>query len=217
VRRRTVLAALGTAPVALAGCVSGGGVDDCGNATRAEPSGDSKPDGVAGPVCVHESEDIVCRDEDGNTHEFETAEPVPYPDPPAAVIEAAVVEYVETFERAYVTHQAICGSSSYVTGVFASIHRSETLDLYEDRTAVFLLRSGGATSGVGEGVPWEAAAAPPRGVVYAVDAAGADRVAFDTERLQNGEYRDPAEMDTDTIAARAPDPVERGERVVTFE
>jgi hypothetical protein len=48
--------------------------------------------------------------------------------------------------------------------------------------------------------------------------AGGDRVAFDTERprAERKRYESPAEIDTGTIAARAPDPVERSERVMVW-
>jgi hypothetical protein len=224
VRRRTVLAALGTAPVALAGCVALGSAGDCSFPEWPDDdSGADRPSGILGPTCPPASKTIECQEGPLNSTDYETAEPVAYPEPPATLTDSALVGYVEDFERAYVTHDTVCGhreSSSYVTDVFVSIHRTAVLDRHDERTAVFLLRSGGATAGIDpEAGRWERGAAPPEGVVYAIGDAGGDRVAFDTERLQaeEKEYRDPAEMDIETIARRAPDPVERGERVVVFE
>jgi hypothetical protein len=221
-RRRRVLAALGSTSVALAGCVAGR-ADGCSFPDWKESSGFDRPDSVRGPTCPPESKTIECRDGFLDSSSYETAEPVPYPEPPRTFTDGTVVEYVEAFERAYVTHDIVCGhreSSSYVTSIYATIHRTARLGLYEERTAVFLLRSGGASAGIDpDAGRWDGGAAPPNGVVYAVEDSGGDRIEFDTERLQTdeGEYRDPAEMDSDTIAARVPDPVEGGKRVVVFE
>ncbi|ERH08403.1 MAG: hypothetical protein J07HX64_00143 [halophilic archaeon J07HX64] len=99
--------------------------------------------------------------------------------------DSALVAYVEAFERALSTHEVVCGareSSSYVTNAFVSIHRTGGTGPVRGPHGGVLTPERGATSGVDlEGGPWEAGAAPPEGVVYAVEAPGADRVAFDTE------------------------------------
>lgn len=221
-RRRTLLGALSTTLMTVAGCV-GGRADGCSFPNWEEPSESDRSDGVLGPTCPSESKTIECQDGFLNSDTDETAEPVPYPEPPQPFTDESLIEYVEAFERAYATHDIVCGyreSSSYVTSVYAHIHRTEELDVYEERTAVFLLRSAGATAGIDRDAgPWDGGASPPSGVVYAIEDTGADRVEFDTEQLQadEEEYRDPEEIDIDTIATRAPDPVESGEQVVKFE
>lgn len=153
-RRRTVLAAVATASMAFAGCVAGKSKnnpsagsetdDGCSVQTR---NGPEQPAGALGPTCPREPTVIGCQGGPRDSTECETAEPVAYLEPPTAFTDSALVAYVERFERACRSHEAICDareSSSQVTNASVSIHRTESLDLYEDRTAVFLLRSGRA-------------------------------------------------------------------------
>ena len=164
------------------------------------------------PECTVESETIEVRRGDG-TEEVETAATLPYPDPPTSFADEDVLEYVDAFERAYVTNDSLCGrrASGYVLGTAYTVERRETFDWYDDVTVVFLLRAGGATAGADEaGFVWVADLAFG-GVVYAVDETGVARAAFDEAQALDGDG------DEDGFEARAPDPLEDGELVAGFE
>lgn len=221
-RRRTVLAALGTAPVAVAGCVAddaerpGDGRTDTG--TAGDTTGDSGEDGDSGegsvrsrfegaprrPECERESETVEVEYGD-ETREFETAETTPYPEFPTEHDDASLVSYAKDFEGAYVTHDVLCDrrSSGHVLSVGYDVQASETLEWYDDVTVVFLLRAGAATAGVdGQGRVWEADL-PYEGVVYAVDETGAARALFE----------DAHTVERDEFESQAPDPLEEGDLV----
>ena len=162
------------------------------------------------PECTVESETIEVRRGDG-TEAVETAATVPYPDPPTSFADADVLEYVDAFERAYVTNDSLCGrrGSGYVLNTAYTVERRETFDWYDDVAIVFLLRAGGATAGADEeGFVWVADLAFS-GVVYAVDETGVARAAFDEASA--------LDEDEDEFEARAPDPLEDGELVARFE
>lgn len=209
--RRTLVAALGTLPAATAGCLT-----DLSEAPTTERGGDKSDDGsvvsrfdgdVSRPECERDSETVEI-EIDGESHEFETAKTVPYPEPISEGTESDVVEYVETFEHAYVAKSALCHrtDSGHVFRVDYSVLESEPFDWYDDIAVVFLRRIGAATSGSdGAGNLWEADVASA-GVVYAVDASGVARVDFDDVRAGQ-----------DAIEPRAPDPLDDGELVATFE
>lgn len=223
-KRRTVLAALGTAPVALAGCTAvenGDDADGGGTAGGPDDGGgdDGRADAVSRPECEQESE-LIERQVGNETREYETAATVPYPEGPEAFTDDAILEYVEQFEHAYVTHSAICSRSDHILGVTYGVERSDTLALSEAVTAVFLVRHGLATSGIGdEGPPWVVDPGPPDGVVYAVDESGAHRVELDIEEVvpEDASPWNPDAIDASTVEAAAPDPVEAGELVAVFE
>ena len=218
--RRSLLAGIGATTIAFTGCLSDypsdsgsnrndGETDDLGN------SGHSDEDSVVAhfdedasrPECENDSETIEA-ELNGETHEFETASTIPYPDPPTAFDRDAVIEYVESFEEAYVTHDVLCTGrgSGHVLRVGYYVQDSETFDRYDDVVIVFLLRAGGAVSGLdADGYPWEAEL-PYEGVVYAVDETGVARRDFDeAHRLERNEFE-----------SHAPDPLERGSLVATF-
>ncbi|MFC4540951.1 hypothetical protein ACFO5R_03285 [Halosolutus amylolyticus] len=216
-KRRTLL--LGSTTLAVAGCVADDG-EDPGTETDAtgddENADDADPDSVAGsvdgeitrPECEVEPETVEVEYGD-EAREYETATTVPYPDSPSSFDRDAAVDYVETFDHAYVTHDVLCDrqSSGSVLDVGHSVRTTETFEWYDDVTVVFLLRAGGAVSGTdGEGNLWEADIGYG-GVVYAIDESGAARVEFD----------DAPALDGDEYESQAPDPLESGELVATFE
>lgn len=254
-RRRTILAAVGTATLALAGCVSedeqppgenssngndtddngnntddngndtddnGNGTDDNGNSnggngdesatSGGNPAEQSVIEAFDGepvrPECVKESETIEVGPDD-DTREVETPATIPYPDGPATFDEAAVTEFVEEFERAYVNHDVLCDGvgSSTILNVGYDVQESERFDWYENVTVVYLLRAGAATWGIDEnGYEWQADIAYS-GVVYAVDETGVARAPFD----------DAPALEGNEVEDNAPDPLAVGDLVATFE
>lgn len=217
-----MLAVLGTTTVSFAGCLANGPgeSDSARNDTETvdDPvTSDGDGDSVvahfdgdpARPECERESETIEVEFGDDETHEFETAETVPYPDSPTGFARDEVVEYVEAFEHAYVTHDVLCDrrGSGHVFSVGYNVRQSETFDWYDDVTIVFLRRAGAAVSGSdGQGNVWEADIAYG-GVVYAVDETGVARV----------EYDELHEAERDEFESEVPDPLDRGELVAAFE
>ncbi|MFP8951349.1 hypothetical protein ACLI4Z_00050 [Natrialbaceae archaeon A-arb3/5] len=213
--RRTILAALAT--TALAGCVSddpidgGNGTDDdqgSGSNRSVDGSVLDQFDGeLARPECEVESETVDV-DRGGEPNEYETAATIPYPDPPDEFDEDDVVEFVETFENAYVTHDVLCDrrGSGHVLRIGYDVETSETFDWDDDCSIVFLRRAGGATWGLDEdGGEWVTDLGYSE-VVYAVDETGAARATVD-----DGDAS--AEEDPES---RAPDPLEDGVLVATF-
>lgn len=163
---------------------------------------------VSRPDCERESESVdVEVGED--TQPFETAATVPYPDPFSGDARSAVVEYVEAFEHAYVTRDALCDrhSAGHVFRVHYDVLERETFDWNEAIDVVFLLRRGAATHGSdGDGGVWVADVAA-EGVVYAVDETGVARVAYPGVTARGeGSYE-----------SGAPDPLESGRLVATFD
>lgn len=216
-RRRTVLTALATATTVSAGCIVDDGYladDRSPDDGRADPTPEEGSvlghfdGGPTRPACEVESE-VVEVERDGETREFETAATIPYPEPPETSAESAIVDYVEAFEEAYVTHDELCDrrGNHHILDIGFSVKTGETLDRYEERTTVFLLRAGGATAGVDpDGAVWVADLAF-EGVVYAVDESGAARAEYD------GSYT----YDRVEYKSRAPDPLEVGEPVAAFD
>lgn len=215
-KRRTLLAAAGTGTAALAGCLADGvGFGDSGR-NGSGPRGSPRPeggvvghfeDGPTRPECVVESERIEI-ERDGETRTYETAATIPYPGSPEAFSTDAVLEYVEAFEEAYVTHDVLCDQrgGSHVLEIGFHVRERETFEWYQDVTTVFLLRAGAATSGVGRGGNLWVADLAYDGVVYAVDETGVARVDFGGAHASDEEYE-----------SRAPDPLERGRLVAVFE
>ncbi|MFP9190422.1 hypothetical protein [Natronosalvus vescus] len=228
--RRALLAALGAA--AGAGCLDdgagrssgesggdggNGNESDTGNATDDESSGFVDQSGVpvresfdgevTRPECERESKRIEVEYAD-DTHEYETAETIPYPDPPATGDEADLIAYLEAFDEAYVTHDVLCerAGSSHILRIGHSIQNREQFDWYEDVLIVFFLRAAGATAGADDGGVWEADLGFS-GVIYAIDESGVARAAYD----------DAGTLEPDAYEANAPDPLEDGELVETFE
>ena len=222
-RRRPILLAVATGTAALAGCLSDESNDD-----RTEDDGfdDGLDDGVSSgsgtgdtvldrfdgepirPECEIPSETIDVPSGDTDT-EYETAETIPYPDPPASVSdEEAIVEYVENFEHAYVHHDVLCdrSESNYVLNVGFDVEESRRFDRDDDVTTVFLYRAGGATWGIDDGNEWVTDLGYS-GVVYAVDETGVARVDDD----EANPWAD------DDVESNAPDPLETGELVASFE
>lgn len=214
-RRRTVLTAAGTGTAALAGCLADGfGFGDSGR-NGSDARGSPRPaggvvarfeDGPTRPECVVESERIEV-ERDGESQTYETAATTPYPGPPDSFSTDAVVEYVESFEEAYVTHDVLCGrrGGSHVLEIGFHVRDRETFEWYEDVTTVFLLRAGTAMAGLDrDGSRWVAELAY-EGVVYAVDGTGIARAEMESGHPSEGEYE-----------RLAPDPLEEGRLVAVF-
>lgn len=217
-RRRTLLTAVGATAIALSGCVDRSadgqagenGSDDGGESTDENGSSDATTvresfDGDAHrPECEYESETVTVEDRD-ETREYETAEPVPYPDPPDGIKDGDLIGYVEAFEEAYTSHGAICNSTDHILGVSYSTMEATVVDRHEEITTVHLLRVGGASRGVGEeGPPW-ATELVPEAVGYAVDETGVARV-------EAGEPVAP-----DELGDTALEPLMEGALVAEFE
>ena len=218
--RRSLLVGIGATTITFTGCLSDdpadpdssrndGGADDLGDSGRSD--GDSVTahfdEDASRPECEKDSETIEA-ELNGETHEFETASTIPYPDPPTAFDREEIIDYIESFEEAYVTHDVLCTGrgSGHVLRVGYYVQDSETFDWYDDVVIVFLLRAGGAVSGLdADGYPWEAEL-PYEGVVYAVDETGVARSDFD----------DVHELERDEFESHAPDPLERGSLVAAF-
>lgn len=205
--RRAVLAAVATA-IAGSGCLdragSSGGDDalegDGPTVAGSFDGGPSRPECEVTPETV----EVTVGDE---VREHETAGTVPYPDPPGSFEETPVVEFADAFEEAYVTHDTLCDrpSGDHVLEVGYASRVRETFDRRGDVHVVFLLRSGGALSGVDDGGMW-AAELGYQGVVYAVDRTGVARATYD----------EAARLDPDEYEEHAPDPLESGEFVAVF-
>lgn len=232
--RRALLVALGAA--ASVGCLDDGmnrssedgGGDTDGNATDDRNGGGNTTDDasstefggelgsrvresfdgeVTRPECERESERIEI-DYADDTHEYETAETIPYPDSPESTDEADLLEYLEAFDEAYVTQDVLCGrtGSGYILRIAHSVSEREDFDWYEDVLVVFFLRAAGATAGADDGGVWEADIGFS-GVVYAIDESGVARA----------EYDDAGTLEPDAYEANAPDPLVDGELVASFE
>lgn len=207
--RRTMLAAVGAATSGVAGCLadkvarSAGG--DAGADGTVRDHFDTGPDR---PECERESETIEVQRGD-ETRKAETAETIPYPDPPTSFAEDRVLEFVEAFDRAYVTHDVLCDrrGSGHVLSISHAVQARKTFDWYDDVAVVFLRRAAGASAGVGEdGYEWQADLGLS-GVVYAVDETGVARAGFD----------DAHALDRGELESNAPDPLSEGRLVATFE
>lgn len=220
-RRRTLLAGLGSTPVALAGCLTDGtplddGPDgDGGDGGDGTPTATPAPGTVADafdgdperPDCKRDAERIEV-EVDGETRTYRTASTRPYPDAPDAVTGDAVVDYVTAFEEAYLTKDVLCGrrGSSHVVDIGFGVDRTERIERDDGIEGVHLRYAGGATRGVDdEGYEWVADLAYTS-VVYAVDATGAARAPFE----------DAHEYDPDEVAVHAPAPLDKGTLVAEF-
>lgn len=158
------------------------------------------------PECEKESETLEF-DNGDETVEYETAETIPYPEPPTEFDRDTVVEYVGEFDHAYVTHNVLCDrdASDHILNVGHSVKERETFDWYDDITVVYLLQAAGASQGVDEdGVGWEAELGLS-GLVYAVDETGMARAESFA-----------SEPDTD-VEDEAPNLLEEAEFVASFE
>jgi hypothetical protein len=214
-RRRSLLAALGTT-AALAGCLGEGARSPAAENGNEENGDESTPDEdrirdrfngePTRPECEQDSETITVERGD-ETQEKETVATIPYPDAPSSFSDENIVEYVESFEAAYVRHDALCGSSDDIIGFAYNVDERKTLDWDGETTVVYLYYAGGATGGVDEdGNEW-AADLGFRGLVYGVDETGAARVDVD-----GSQGRAP-----DELAVQLPGLLDDGEFVVTFE
>lgn len=214
-RRRTLLAGVGSTTVALAGCLTDGtplgdGPDGDGTPAATPVSNtvvDAFEDGPERPDCQRDAEQVEV-EVDGETRTYETAATRPYPDPPDAVTGDAVVEYATAFEEAYLTKDVLCGrrGSSHVLNVAFGVDRTERVDRDDDIEAVYLRYAGGASRGVDdEGYVWAADLAYTS-VVYAVDGTGAARARFE----------DAHEYNSNEVVAHAPDPLVEGALVARF-
>jgi len=227
-----MLATLATTSVVVAGCLGDGNNtaepddentpsdnDSDDNSSHDNTSNDDTetgetPESVTGyfdgesarPECEKDAETVEVEHGD-DTQEYQTAETVPYPE--REEFDDNIVEFVERFEHAYVTHSALCNGSGSedILSVDYDVDRAETFDWYDDITVVFLLRAGGPTWGIeDDGSEWMAGLAYD-GVVYAVDETGAARVDFD----------DAHELDDEELESHAPDPLDDGGLVDEFE
>ncbi|MFC7214083.1 hypothetical protein ACFQO4_08325 [Saliphagus sp. GCM10025334] len=225
--RRAILAALGAMTAAAAGCLADearpssvddrndaenggngddGGADGGGDESRVLEAFDGEP---TRPECDVESETVEV--EYGDDHEeYETAETIPYPVMPEGFDEEAVIDYLIAFDEAYLTHDLLCdrSGSGRILRIGHSVRERETFDWHEGVTTVFLLRAAGATAGFSDdGAVWEADIGFSA-VVYAIDRGGVARA----------DYRDAgAALDPEERETTAPDPLEDGTLVATFE
>lgn len=226
--RRAILAALGATTAAASGCLADGArpssVDDRNGAENGGNGDNDETDGGGGdesrvleafdgeptrPECDVESETVEV--EYGNDREeHETAETIPYPVMPEGFDEEAVIDYLIAFDEAYLTHDLLCdrSGSGRILRIGHNVRERETFDWHEGVTTVFLLRAAGATAGVSDdGAVWEADIGFSA-VVYAIDRGGVARA----------DHRDTgAAFDPDEREATAPDPLEDGTLVATFE
>ncbi|WP_049927363.1 hypothetical protein [Halopiger goleimassiliensis] len=212
--RRTMVTAVGIAMGAIAGCLND---DSTGTGTPGDDGSDGEDtdgpirerfaDEPSRPECEKESESVEIEMGD-ETDTAETAATIPYPDPPTEVTGEAVLEYLEAFDEAYLTHDILCNDrrSGAILSIGYSLERRETFDWYDDVTVVFLQRAAGATSGVDEdGIMWQADIGYSS-VVYAIDETG----------LVRAEVDDPITGDED-LESQLPDPLEAGTLVAAFE
>jgi len=189
----------------LAGCLTDS-QDESGKYEEPESVAAHFNNDPARPECEKESETLEF-DTDDEIVEYETAETIPYPEAPTDFDRNTVVEYVEEFDYAYVTHDVLCDreASSHILNVSHSVNERKTFDWYDDITVVYLLQAAGASQGVGwDGAVWEAELGFS-GLVYAVDETGMAREKFSA-----------LGPDTD-IEDEAPNPLEEGELVASFE
>lgn len=211
-QRRTVLAASTTA--LLAGCLTPNNPDDdTGGGYGSPPDWAPVPDGASvtdqfetdpdRPLCSVDSETVTVQHSDGET---ETRETVSTPAYPEATAYAGAPAFVEAFEKAYVTHDALCGRAEYVTDMRYLIAERTTLDRHSGVTTVYLWRFAGPSAGVSEdGGPMWVATIGPQAVVYAVDSSGLARAVAD----------EPVPP-TDGLETAAPDPLTDGTLVAAF-
>lgn len=217
-----MLGALCVPMAAVAGCLEGrlGTPDDDRDGGSESGSGPdetqlagSSPESVAAhfddpvrPACERHSKTIEI-ERGGEVRTFETAETRPYPDPPETFTRDDVLDYLDEFDRAYVTHDVLCGRLDHILNVGYSVRARETIDWYDEIPIVFLLRAAGAAAGVDDdGNAWEAELGID-GVVYAVDESGVARAESDAVHSP----------ELDELESRAPDPLERGRLVARFE
>jgi hypothetical protein len=215
-KRRSLLAGLGSSVVALSGCLGESGQDatepgeDDQNATdpgTAMPSVETVDDGQPRPNCTIEPETVEVGSGD-STETYEIEGTIPYPDPPAEFTAEQVISFVEEHERAYIRHDRFCTSDSppLVTSFYYSVRRS-WIAADDEGFTVLLTYVGGPSAGVTrDGTRWQADIGPT-GVVYHLDETRAARAQFpELPRLDSER----------TIAEQMPDPAEDGEVVVQF-
>ncbi|MDZ5810334.1 hypothetical protein U4E84_03060 [Halorubrum sp. AD140] len=204
-RRRSALRAVAASLGGLAGCADRFPTGTADGDARGVA--DSFDGDVDRPECEVESEtvEVTVGDE---TREEETAATVPYPDPPTEFTEGDVVEWIPSFEEAYVSHDVLCerSGSGHVLRVDYRTDRTDVLDGSGDVLVVYLRYAGGATAGVDDGVVWEADI-DFTAVSYAVDETGAARVEFDR----------PLEPGHEEFESERRDPIEEGTLVAAFD
>jgi len=212
-KRRSLLTAAGASTVALTGCLSDASAPGEGNGDNGA-DGDWTSEAIRDhfdgeptrPECERGSETVTVERGD-ETVQRKTAETIPYPDQPSSFDAEDVLDYVESFEQAYVRHDAICGSSDAILEVAYSVENRETLDWGGEVTAVYLYYAGGASSGVTEdGSEW-AADLGFSGVVYGVDETGAARV-----EVPGSQGADPR-----GLAEQLPELLDDGDLVAAFQ
>lgn len=184
---------------------SGGPSAIAGPEWAADPAGETiidrfSDDKIDRPECAVESETV----EVGSEGEQETAETIPYPD--SANYDGAPT-YVEDFEEAYVTRDALCDRSSYILRVSYSVSERELREADDSTDIVYLLRYGGAASGVSDpGEPRWVSDLAPVPVAYAVDRTGIVRM-----ELEDGDW-----FHNEESPVNVPDPRDEGTLVERF-
>lgn len=158
------------------------------------------------PECEREAERIEIQYGD-EIRGYETAATVPSPEPPAEFTADAIVDFVDEFERAYVTRDALCDRTEppWVLDVHYGLRESESWG--QEPTIVVLLRTGAVGSLLHEDGSVSVADVAPSGVIYAVDETGAARVADD----------DAAVLEPEAWDSDAADLLAEGEFVAAFE
>ncbi|UTF53652.1 hypothetical protein [Natronosalvus rutilus] len=214
--RRTMVAALGGAVAAVAGCLdessTGESSENPGDGTDGEDSRTINAESVAGhfggqverPECTKESETVELERDDEN-REYETVATIPYPGPPESFDDDALFDYVANFEEAYLTNDVLCEwDAYYVFDVSNSVEAQLLLEWDDEITVMFCRRIGGSINGADEdGSEWIVDGGPT-GVTYAVDETGMARISAGTS-------------DVEEYEADGPGPLEEGELVAAFE
>ena len=239
-RRRTLITVLAGTAGALAGCVQGNGSDendngdgsdenDNGDGSDENDNGEDRVDGVgktpgwadtggttvvdqfdsnpSRPEC-HHVEPRTVTDADGREHE--TAGTTPYPE--AASFDDAP-SFLAAFERTYVSHDILCAGGT-VLSIMNTVHDRERLDRHDGVSTVFLLRHAIMSSSMSrDGRLAVIEPGPPGGVVYAVDGTGLARAEVEEIDIGVDDW-DLAAVDVEAVA---PDPLEAGTLVATFD
>lgn len=176
------------------------------NSEDTEPVRDHFDGDPERPECTKESETVEIEHNDGETTEYETEATISYPDTPSEFTTDTLVEYAEAFERAYITHDALCDKDedAHALKVENSIEERETFDWYDDITVIYLERFAGVSHGIDEeGDEWQAEI-DVSVACYAIDETGVARVQTD--------YLSPEDYESD-----GPNPLDEGTLVVVFE
>lgn len=223
-KRRTLFNSFGVLIATTAGCLENrtehprndNNQANRSNKVTTENQNNSSPTSVVSyfdadptrPECEIDSETIEVS-HNTESRSYETAATKAYPDNPTEFTPDVLLEYVNAFDNAYVTHEILCSGSlsGHILNITHNVQTSERFDWYDEVMIIFLLRAAGASSGLdSDGYLWQADI-PIDGVVYAVDETGIARAA----------YEDVHTVDWDDLESNAPNPLKGGTLVGTFD